>query len=207
VALSDSYSAIILAGGRSSRMGRPKPALRLGEATIIERIAAEVRRACDEVVIVAATRTLDQPWLPRAAKVIFDDRPFAGPVAALERGLAAASGGACFVCGCDQPFLRAPVVSALREMMAGHEAAIATIGGHPQVLCAAYRRTAARRAIARMVAEGEARLTRIVALLEVRWVAEKELLPYDPELSSFWNLNTPADYQRAMARMSGGELK
>ncbi|MFZ0660476.1 MAG: NTP transferase domain-containing protein, partial [Candidatus Binataceae bacterium] len=75
-----SRSAIVLAGGRSSRMGRQKAALRFGESTLLERTIAELGKFFDDIVIVAAPDAAEAPLtIPRNARIIRDDREYQGP--------------------------------------------------------------------------------------------------------------------------------
>ena len=182
-------------------MGRAKAALPFGGAAILERIIAELRRAFDELIVVAAP--LDgQPFaiddrLAAEVVVIRDDRPFQGPAIALARGLRAARNEITFVCSCDLPLIRADVALALCAMTAANDAAIPLLGGRLQPLYAAYRRRCAA-AIERGIAAGEQRLTVLAESLNFRRVDETELRTLDPELASFINVNTPEDYARAL---------
>jgi molybdopterin-guanine dinucleotide biosynthesis protein A len=83
-------------------------------------------------------------------------------------------------------------------MAAGHDATIAKIAGRFQVLHAAYGKSC-RSALDAMISRGERRLQDLVPLLDVRIVGEDEIRPHDPELLSFFNVNTPEDYASARA--------
>jgi molybdopterin-guanine dinucleotide biosynthesis protein A len=197
----------VLAGGASRRMGRAKAALPFGGATILERIIAELRRGFDDLIIVAAP--LDAEPFPLAerlandAVVIRDDKCFEGPASALVRGLRAARHEIAFVCSCDLPLLRADVARALCTMVEQNDAAVPVILGRLQALYAAYSSESAG-AIARGLAAGERRLTVLVESLKIRRVDEAQLRALDPELTSFTNINTPEDYQRALRMATCG---
>ena len=136
-------SAIVLAGGRSSRMGADKAALRLGGVTILERMVAELTNGFDEVVIVAGARSIAPASVLAAGSVrmLRDLVPFEGPVKALRLGLAAIRAEVGFACACDLPFVNVRVAAELCAMAAGHDAAIAKVVGRLQVLHAAYRKS------------------------------------------------------------------
>jgi molybdopterin-guanine dinucleotide biosynthesis protein A len=196
--VTERFSAIILAGGRSARMGSPKAELKLGNQTLLERTVRELRPAFDDIVIVAA------PTGPGSAlegqpdiAIIRDDREYEGPLPALARGLRAIHNDAAFVCSCDLPLLKREVAGALCAMLDSYDAVIPEIAGLVQPLHAVYRKRCVV-AIDSMVTRGEKRLTKIVESLSVRWVGESELRSIDPELHSFLNVNTPEDYQRAL---------
>src|SRR5258707_1100748 len=104
--------AIILAGGRSARMGRDKATLPIGDITLIERIVAELQRAFAPIIVVAA-RQADQPSVVDAAArdviLVRDEVAFQGPVHGLRVGLSAGAGDLAFVASCDLPLVRAEV--------------------------------------------------------------------------------------------------
>jgi molybdenum cofactor guanylyltransferase len=196
-------SAIILAGGKSSRMGRAKAALPFGGTTILQRILAELGSGFDEIIVMAARADSEpfpiEPMIRGIPGVVLlrDESSYAGPAGALARGLEAARGETAFACSCDLPLLRVAVARFLCDIIGGKDAAIPEIAGRLQPLCAAYRR-ASRTAIATFAGAGDRRLTAIVSRLNLRTVTEAELLPVDPGLTSFLNINTPEDYARAL---------
>jgi len=196
-------SAIILAGGKSSRMGRAKAALPFGGATILRRILTELSSGFDEIIVIAARADSEpfpiEPMIRGIPGVVLmrDEDSYAGPAGALVRGLEAARGETAFVCSCDLPLLRVTVARFLCDTVGGKDAAIPEVTGHLQPLYAAYRR-ASRTAISTIAATGERRLTAIVSRLNLRTVTEAELLPVDPGLESFLNINTPEDYARGL---------
>jgi molybdenum cofactor guanylyltransferase len=200
-----SASAIILAGGRSRRMGRPKAALMFGNTTILERVIAELGHDFDEILIIAAPpQSEDFPierllrTAPASVHLLRDSNAYQGPAVALARGLAAAVNEITFACSCDMPLLRIEVVQALYEMLNGYEAVIPEIGGKPQPLCAVYRREVGGIIEARL-ASGERRLTHITAGLRAHRPDDRQLRAIDPDLRSFMNVNSAEDYVRALA--------
>jgi molybdopterin-guanine dinucleotide biosynthesis protein A len=186
-------------------MGRPKAALPFGDSTILDRLIGELAPAFAEIVVIAAPRavapdaveTIVARWGNRII-LLHDHEAFAGPVPALIRGLSAARHATAFVCSCDLPLLRAQVATTLCAMIDGFDAVIPTIAGRSQPLCAAYRPAAAPR-IEAFAQAGEARLTALAERLALRRVSEAEIRLVDPDLRSFLNVNTPADYARARA--------
>jgi molybdenum cofactor guanylyltransferase len=200
-----SASAIILAGGQSRRMGKPKATLMFGNSTILERLIAELDRDFDDILIIAAPAQSEGfpierllRTAPRSMHLLRDWTAYQGAAVALAQGLAAAAYDVAFVCSCDLPLLRAEVVRALYRMLNGYEAVIPEIGGKPQPLCAVYRRSVVP-VIEKQLASGERRLTRITAGLRAHRPGELQLREIDPDLRSFMNVNTPEDYNRALA--------
>lgn len=191
-------SAIVLAGGRSSRMGQPKAALDFGGVPILTRIICELKRRFAEIVVVAGPESEDslQIDLP-AIKVIRDETAYQGPLDALRRGLDAVSNEIAFACSCDLPLLDSDVAAAIVAMLGDFDAAIPIVGEKLQPLHAAYRKRCAS-ALAALAARGESRLGAIADAVNTRRIFENDLLVLDPQLNSFFNLNTLDDYQRAL---------
>lgn len=196
-------SAIILAGGRGARMGQPKATLRLGGMTLIERTVAELARAelaraFDDIVVVAApeSEAIELPALG-AATIVHDDDAYQGPVGALARGLRAARHELAFACSCDLPMLRAEVASWLLSLINDRDAVIPEVGGRLQSLHAVYRRRCADTLDA-MLTRGEYRLSAIADAVRTRIVSEAEYRRADPDALSCFNINTPEDYARAL---------
>lgn len=205
------FSAVILAGGRSSRMGLPKAALPFGSSTILERLLDSLGDRFAEVIVVAAPLgdepfSIERALARRAGRsdvvcpiIERDDQAFEGPVAGLRRGLLRARAEICFACSCDLPLLRPELATLLcARLSAGADAAIPLIAGKLQPLCAAYRRDPAAAALAAMETEGERRLTLIAERLKVETIDEASLRTLDPDLRSFLNVNSAEDYMRAL---------
>ncbi len=193
------FSAVVLVGGRSSRMGRHKAMLPFGGKTLIERLIAELRRVSDDIVVVAAPESVPEARLPPLdVRVVRDEVAFAGPAQALLAGLRSIRREVAFACGSDLPMLGAQLAAQLCSMLEeSDDAIIPVVAERPQVLHAVYRKRCTG-AIETMLASGNRRLYTIGQLVKVRRVEEIELRRLDPELRSFFNLNTPADYAAAL---------
>jgi molybdopterin-guanine dinucleotide biosynthesis protein A len=188
-------SAIILAGGRSRRMGRPKAWLAFGGAPLLVRVAAAVRPLVREIVVVAAAGQ-DLPAL--AARVVRDRVPELGPLPALALGLEAATWERAFVLGCDAALLRPAVLRLLAREHARHagSATIPVWEGRRQPLVAVYERALAPLVAARAAA-GERRLLAVADLPGVRLVPATLVREADPEGASFRAINTGEEYRAA----------
>jgi molybdopterin-guanine dinucleotide biosynthesis protein A len=188
----------VLVGGRSSRMGQPKAALDFGGMPLLTRIVVELKRRFDEIVIVAAPASEGQPRIEISGlKIVHDETAFAGPLDALRRGLNALEHGVAFACSCDLPLLNSDVAAGLVAMLDDFDAVIPEVAGKLQPLHAVYRKGCAN-AIESLAASGEKRLTASANAINGRRVGEEELRKIDPELRSFFNVNTPEDYRRAL---------
>ncbi len=195
-------SAIVLAGGRSLRMGSDKATLSWRGVTMLEWTVDQLVGGFGDLAVVAgANQDMAGLALSAIKRVVRDTEPFEGPVKALRLGLATVHAGVAFVCACDLPFLNAALAVALCEMTAGNDAAIPMVGGRLQVLHAAYRKSCLP-ALDAMVNRGERALHKVASAPNSRIISEDELRRYDPELLSFFNVNTPEDYARAQ-RLGG----
>lgn len=179
-------------------MGQPKAALDFGGIPLLTRIVVELKWWFDEIVIVAAPKSAGQPGIEiPGLKILRDESAFGGPLDALRRGLNALDHGVAFACSCDLPLLNSDVAADLVAMLDGFDAVIPEVGGKLQPLHAVYRKQCAN-AIAVLEAKGEKRLTANANAINARKVGESELRRIDPKLSSFFNVNTPEDYQHAL---------
>lgn len=188
-------SAVILAGGRSSRMGENKLFMPLGEKPLIGHLIDTVCRLFAEVILVT-----DEPQSYRRFPVtVIRDVIECGEKNALtgiHAGLSAAKHPYVFVAAGDMPFVRAGLLRYLCCQADGWDVAIPREGGYVQPLCAVYHKNCLP-VMEKHLRSGKYKVTGFFAESRVCYVDVAELLPFDPELLSFFNVNTPEDYRRA----------
>jgi molybdenum cofactor guanylyltransferase len=201
-------AGIVLAGGRSSRMGTSKAALEWHGSTLLRRVVGIVGRAVDGPVIVVRAPGQELPPLPTNIDVVDDAREGRGPLQGLEAGLAAAREHApvAYASSTDVPLLHPRfvhgVVAAVDD---GTDVALPEVRGFPQPLAAAYR-TELVEVVARLIAEDRMRpaflfeACRTTRLGADALLDDPALAALDPDLDSVLNLNEPADYEAARAR-------
>ena len=203
-----SSAGIVLAGGRSSRMGTPKAALEWHGSTLLRRTVGILARVADGPVLVVRAPGQALPGLPAQVGVVDDPREGLGPVQGLAAGLAAAAGLAdvAFVCSTDLPFLHPAFVRrVLRAADDGADVGLPVARGYPQPLAAAYR-TALAPVAERLVAQQRLRPAflfeecAVTRLTEADLRRDPVLAALDPELDSVLNVNEPGEYQAARAR-------
>jgi molybdopterin-guanine dinucleotide biosynthesis protein A len=185
----------ILAGGRSSRMGGvPKGLQPLGDARIIDRVAAALAEAADELIVVANDPAAPG-WLP-GVRVVGDVYREAGALGGIHAALSHA-GGDVLVLSWDSPFVPAALLRALRNAgELGGAGAVVPASDSPwgfEPLCAWYA-AAALGAIERRLSAGDHRAG---ALQEDIAVRRLDVSPWGDPASIFFNVNTPADLERA----------
>lgn len=187
-------AGLVLAGGRSQRMGRDKAALPFGDGTLLNRVVERVKTCCHPVFVVTSAA---HRYPALTVPVVVDRWPGLGPLAGVEAGLRACPAPYAAVVACDLPFLEPELLLGLRGQAEGADAAVPlTDRAHP--LCAVYRREAAGVA-ERLLRAGGGSLQHLLVQLRVRYVPEELLRRWDPELKSLVNVNTPEDYARALA--------
>jgi molybdopterin-guanine dinucleotide biosynthesis protein A len=202
--LAEKPAAVILAGGRSLRMGRPKATLSLGGLPLLEHVVRAVRALVSEIVVVAAADqeiALDvDAGVP--LRVVHDRVRGAGPLPAVALGLEVVDAEAAFALACDAPFVRPDVLRYLAGRLEPEDTgAVPEWEGRLQPLVALYRPALAIE-LANLSARGEARLQAVADLPGVVVVADHELRGLDPAGDSFRALNTPADLAAAEALLA-----
>lgn len=202
--------AIVLAGGRSRRMGSDKASLELAGLTLLERVVRGVARFAEPVVVVARQGQA-LPALPASVTIARDPVEDLGPLAGLAAGLAAlgARSDWAYVTATDMPFPSEAVASRLFAIALerGAIAAMPTREGRAQPLASVLRVETLTRIEARL-ARGERRLSSIVEALDARLVDAAELLAdravanEDPELDALRDLDTVEDLAWARRRVA-----
>src|SRR5262249_3341663 len=173
--------------------------LPFGNETLIERVVRRLAPCSSEVVVVRGPH-VRLPPLPDEIRVVADEVPLQGPVGGIRYGLAAARTEFAFVCGCDHPFLDPAIAPLLAEPAGNGDGAIVVCKGVPQPLLAVYRKRVATIA-ATMLACGERRAVRLVEHARLAEVSDDELFAVDPSGLSLLDVDTPQEYQDALARL------
>lgn len=187
------FSAAILTGGQSRRMGRDKAGLQLGGQTLIERVLAAVR-PLDCPAFIVARQATDHAHL--GLSVVPDLFPDTGPLGGLCTALQHASTPALLLLACDLPFLTPRFLRFLIESLGGHQAAVPQSPEGLQPLCAVYTHSCLP-AVEAALGQGERRMHALCRQLDLRALAPEEWQPFDPHGLLLCNLNTPEEYQRA----------
>lgn len=184
--------ALLLAGGKSSRMGQDKALLPFGKTTVIEFLLARLQQACEDVIVVT---TPGQTYPHLNVRKVFDLVPNKLSLGGLYSGLLQSPSEINFVCGCDMPLLKPELVRHLFAQIEGYEAVVPKHNGFFEPLCAVYSKACLPHIEAQLQTV-DLRMTSWLAHARVRFVDEEELRKVDPEMLSLLNMNTPEDYHR-----------
>jgi molybdenum cofactor guanylyltransferase len=201
--------AVVLAGGRSSRMGAPKAALEWHGSTLLHRTTAVLARTVGGPVVVVRAPDQQLPALPAGVEVVEDPVEGLGPMQGIAVGLAALAERtpAAFVCSTDIPFLHPAFVRRVLRGLADSETDVVlpVARGFRQPLAAGYR-TALAELVAKLVAERSLKLgmlfeqCRMRTLDDATLLADRDVARFDPHLDSVVNVNEPDDYAAARER-------
>ena len=185
-------SLLVLAGGASRRMGRPKAWLEVGDTFLLRYVVDRLAPAFSEVIVsFAEPEQLEEP-LPY--RIVFDRKRSAGPLAGLEAGLLAARNELIFAVACDMPYVTEEFAHIAAVAARRSDAAIPRLDGRPEPVCGAYARSALP-AISEALDAGRLKTADAIADLDVTWLED-----VDPDL--FRSLNTPQDLDRFHAEFA-----
>ncbi len=191
---------VVLCGGQSTRMGRPKLSLPFAGELMLPRIVRILSQVVQPIVVVAAPDQ-ELPALPDGVFITRDDRPHDGPLRGIACGLEYLQGlaDAAYVSSCDVPLLRPEFVRELVRRLADHEIVVPDENGFVHPLAGVYRVPLAAKAREILDAGGRRPLALIEQARSLR-VDVNDLRTVDPQLESLRNLNTLEDYEAATER-------
>ena len=191
-------AGIVLAGGKSTRMGTSKALLPFGPETMLQRVVRLLGGVVSPIVVVAATGQ-ELPPLPENVIVTRDEREARGPLEGLRAGLKALPepASAAYVTSCDVPLLVPGFVSEMVELSRGYDVAVMEIDGFPHPLSAIYSRSVLPH-IEDLLAHDRLRPVFLYERVRTRRVDPSDITA-DPDLRTLRNLNTRDDYEQALA--------
>jgi molybdopterin-guanine dinucleotide biosynthesis protein A len=200
--------AILLVGGRSTRMGQPKARLDWHGEPLVARVGRVLLRSVAGGPVVAVSAPGQElPPLPEGVEVSSDPSEGEGPLRGIAVGLAALEGRVevAFVSSVDAPLLHARFVEAVLQAMTEEvDAAVPIALGHRQPLAAAYR-VAVLPLLGGLLEAGEHRPGQLLAQVRTRFLDADTLLStsglraVDPHLEALRNVNTPEELAEVRA--------
>ncbi len=193
--------AIILCGGKSSRMGRDKATLPFGPELMLQRVIRLVSQvvAPQRIVVVAAPGQ-HLPEISHEIIITHDERQDRGPLEGLAAGLRVTDKNidAAYVTSCDVPLLVPAFIERMFELIEDHDIAVPRDGQHHHPLAAVYRVSVLER-VQQLLGADRLRPRFLFDEVNTREVPVDELRSVDPELATLENLNHPEDYLKALA--------
>jgi molybdenum cofactor guanylyltransferase len=191
-------AGIVLCGGQSSRMGRPKAWLPFGKELMLPRVVRILSEVLSPIVVVAAPEQ-DVPPLPAGVQIVRDAEKGRGPLQGLLAGLNALEGraDAAYLSSCDVPFLQPAFVRRLVDLLGENAICAPRVGEYDHPLAAIYR-LAVKDSVARLLAENSLRPVFLFDAVPTRVVEARELADVDPTFHTLRNLNTMEEYEAAL---------
>jgi len=190
-----SFTAAILAGGDSSRMGKDKAFLDLGGKPLIEIIYERLDGLFAEVLVVANTPQKFRQFPARTVTDIYREGR-KNALRGIHAGLMEASYPSCFVMACDMPFVSGSLLRYMSQFASDYDLVIPFVEGYYQPLFAFYHKSTLG-PIAGALEKQEHKIINVYEELSMKKITEKEVRSCDPEMLSFINVNTVEDYERA----------
>lgn len=186
-------SAVILAGGRSKRLGVNKAFVQIGGQALIERVISRLRELSDDLIIVANEPGLFQGL---GARVTGDVFPGKASLGGIYSGLLVARHDYALVVGCDMPFLSRGLLRYMILVAPGYDAIVPFYDNYLEPLHTIYHKTSLE-VMREMLEADRLRISELFGRQHIRQVTVEEIASFDPQRLSFFNINTPQDLQRA----------
>jgi len=184
-------SGVILSGGLNTRMGgKNKALLSIGGQTIMDRLYNTLRGFFDEVLLVTNDPLQYLSW---DFPIVTDLFPIRSSLTGIHAGLFYASAPHAFITACDTPFLKTELIRALLEELEPKQDVIMPVTGEGnEPLCAIYSKRCIK-PIEHQLKNQDPKILKFFPKVKVKEVPEAQLRTVDPDLISFFNINTPED--------------
>jgi|SRR5579862_3794303 len=191
----------VLAGGKSSRMGREKALLEIGGVPLIFRTARLVESVAGTATVIGESEGIRALGL----RTVADDWPGAGPLGGIATALRVSGAPWSLVVACDMPYLTRAWLEYLveRALQSDADAVIAMNDGGAEPLCAVYRKSA-NATMRAAVSEGQLKVRGFLETLRGEVIEPEEWKRFDSDGYLFKNMNSPEDYEEAVRRLDIG---
>lgn len=174
-------------------MGRDKALLAIQGQTLLERVVALFEEVFDAIIMVRNSND----WAGNdRVRVAADLIPNKGSLGGIYSGLTLAPSHHAFFAACDMPFLNKALIHYLMGKAPGFDVVVPVLHTGYQPLHAVYSKNCLPH-IQALLTRDELKITNFFQGVAVRPVEEEEILPFDPDLRSFFNINTAADLDLA----------
>ena len=196
-------NTIILAGGKSVRLGRDKIVEKLGTASLLEQVVSRVEPLCKKIIVVTANeRNFSELADKPDVTVVSDIIPGQGSLGGIYTGLVTSDTRYNLVLAADMPFLNQTLLRYLIEVSDGYDFVLPHYDDLYEPLHAVYSRDCIP-AIETLFERREKAIIALFPHVKVRFVDAAEVEKIDPRHLSFFNINTPEDLERAK-EIAGG---
>ena len=189
-------AGIVLAGGRSTRLGRDKASEILLERSLLQRVVERLDGLVDEIVVVKAQgQELPATVTGTPVRVVEDTYPGTGPLGGIYTGLVATEATATIAVACDMPLLQRELLSELLRLLPGHDLVAPIKESLPEPLCTAYAKSCVE-VIRRKLEAGEYKASGYFDEVNAMLLEPEAWQEFDPQGLSFLNINREDDLHR-----------
>ncbi len=194
-------TGVILSGGLANRYdGTEKALLRVGGERIPDRLYDIYRELFDEIILVTNN---PQKFLEWDLLIVTDLFPIRSSLTGIHAGLFYTTNPYAFISACDTPFLKKELVETVIGKIEAHiDIVMPETSAGFEPLCAAYSKRCLE-AAQNHLEQKKLKITKTFRKSRIKTISEKVLRKIDPELESFFNINTPEDLQRAEEMVNG----
>jgi len=189
-------TSIILAGGKSLRLGQSKALQVIGDKSLIQWVVDRLAILSTEIIIATAHGDAIPCSSAVRIRTVADIYPGKGPLAGIYSGLIASSSSRAIVVGCDTPFLSVSLLEYMTQNLGESDVALPRIGEMVEPLCAVYSKNCLA-PIQELLEQNELMIIKLFSMVKVKYVEEDEMNSFDPEHLSFFNINSQDDLERA----------
>jgi len=189
-------TSIILAGGKSSRLGRNKALQVVGGKSLIQWVIDRVTALSTEIIIATAHGEAIPCSSAVAIKTVADIYPERGPLGGIHAGLMASSSSRAIVVSCDIPFLSVGLLEYMTQICPVFDVVVPRIEDKIEPLCAVYSRNCLV-PLQELLERDERQIRKLFNMVKVKYVAEDEIDRFDPQHLSFFNINSQDDLEKA----------
>jgi molybdopterin-guanine dinucleotide biosynthesis protein A len=189
-------TSIILAGGKSLRLGRSKFLETIEGKSLIQWVIDHLAMLSTEIIIATARGEAIPCSSSIRMKTVADIYPGKGPLVGIYSGLTASSSSRAIVVGCDTPFLSVSLLEYMTQLFSTFDVVVPRIKNKVEPLCAVYSKSCLA-PIQKLLERNELGINKLFSMVKVKYVEEDEINRFDPEHLSFFNINSQADLDRA----------
>lgn len=191
-------TSIVLAGGKSLRLGKSKALEIAAGKSLIARVIQQLKQLSSHVLI-ATSREQSDLLAAIDAEILVDIYPNKGPLGGIYTGLMASQCSHNILVACDMPFLNTELLRYMVELSRDFDAVVPRLSRrHLEPLHAVYSK-ACLDSIRKQLDSGQLRVGSFLSQVRVRYIERPECQRLDPQLLSFFNINYQSDLNRAIA--------
>jgi len=189
-------TSIILAGGKSLRLGQNKALQAIEGKSLIQRVVDRLAIISTEIIIATAHGEEIPCSSAVRIKTVADIYPGKGPLVGIYSGLMASFSPQAIVVGCDTPFLSVGLLEYMIQISPTFDVVVPRIKEKIEPLCAVYSKSCIA-SVQRLLQQNELGIYKLFGMVKMKYVEEDEINSFDPEHLSFFNINNKDDLDRA----------